>query len=315
MKHTVEREQRVLKRKISLFRAVGHLVTAQYTIGVYKSDIADVEESVPYQIPVNGCPDAIFKLYSPKNAEGKMLPLILHIHGGGWCSGTAKEVAFFARLLASNGFRVANVEYSLAPEYPYPVSTCQIGACLEYLHQNASAYGIDANQIFLSGNSAGAHLAVQTALRLSNSEYAAAFGLPLKLPLSSIAGLLLFNGLYDFSAADSTVSNSNKLLFDAFAGYCGRLDYKNTPGFERLCLNRYITPQFPPAYITTGADTICTQSYEFAEILKQNGVLCREQFWKDSKSVMMHDLVYLLKKKEAQTAYQGAVSFLKERVK
>lgn len=94
------------------------------------STISEVDLIGKEIIEVPGCPNAEVFLYEKKDGVEKK-PLIIYIHGGGWCIGSAAGIEWYAKLLASNGYIVANVDYSLAPEYKYPVSTIQLGTVMK----------------------------------------------------------------------------------------------------------------------------------------------------------------------------------------
>ncbi|MEM6648997.1 MAG: alpha/beta hydrolase [Pseudomonadota bacterium] len=90
----------------------------------------------------------------------------LHIHGGGHTLGSAdaqdQSLAHFAAAL---GVAVVSVEYRLAPENPWPAPAddCEVAA-LWLTHHAKALFGTDS--LFIGGESAGAHLALVTMLRL-----------------------------------------------------------------------------------------------------------------------------------------------------
>ncbi|TCK30562.1 acetyl esterase/lipase [Ancylobacter aquaticus] len=90
----------------------------------------------------------------------------LHIHGGGWCLGSARENdGLNHRFVERTGFAVVSVDYRLAPEIPYPAAPddCE-AAALWLLREGPSRFGT--NRFAIGGESAGANLAVATLLRL-----------------------------------------------------------------------------------------------------------------------------------------------------
>src|ERR1700712_5213431 len=106
------------------------------------------------------------RLYYP-GIEGKPLPVLIYLHGGGWVVGSVATHAPFCRLLSeSAGVIVASIEYRLAPEHPYPAALEDILAALRWAAQQAPDWGGDANQLALGGDSAGANLAAVAANRL-----------------------------------------------------------------------------------------------------------------------------------------------------
>lgn len=98
--------------------------------------------------------------YYPRKPEGKKnRPAFLYIHGGGWMGGTPYTVENPCRLLAERADAVVfNIDYSLAPEKPFPNGFDDCWAALVHIYTNAEAYGIDPERIGIGGDSAGGNL-------------------------------------------------------------------------------------------------------------------------------------------------------------
>jgi acetyl esterase len=91
-------------------------------------------------------------------------PALLHIHGGGMITGSAREWSHLpSTLAASLGVPVASVEYRLAPETPFPGPQEDCFAALVWMVQAAEELGIDAQRIAVTGESAGGGLAAAVA--------------------------------------------------------------------------------------------------------------------------------------------------------
>lgn len=99
------------------------------------------------------------------NARGTYL----HIHGGGWVLGGAdhQDLALVA-LSRATGLACLSVEYRLAPEHPFPAGPDDCLAAARHLIDQAGLYGGD--QLYIGGESAGAHLAAVTLLRLRDKD-------------------------------------------------------------------------------------------------------------------------------------------------
>jgi acetyl esterase len=98
--------------------------------------------------------------------EGGPRAVLLHIHGGGWTLGGADQQDPLLEALADRcGVAAVSVEYRLAPEHPYPAAPddCE-AAALWLLREGRAEFGTD--RLLIGGESAGAHLAVVTLLRL-----------------------------------------------------------------------------------------------------------------------------------------------------
>lgn len=98
-------------------------------------------------------------LFLPKNRR-QMRPVILHVHGGAWTGGSRLYTRGYCAYLASKGFAVLTVDYSPAENADLPKQVRDVIAAMRWIRTNASVYGLDANTVFLSGDSSGAHLAM-----------------------------------------------------------------------------------------------------------------------------------------------------------
>jgi acetyl esterase/lipase len=85
----------------------------------------------------------------------------LHIHGGGWTIGAAdmQDVSLW-ELAQETGLTAVSVDYRLAPEHPYPAGPDDCEAAALWLLDHYEG------RLTIGGESAGAHLAVVTLLRL-----------------------------------------------------------------------------------------------------------------------------------------------------
>ena len=92
--------------------------------------------------------------------EARARPVLIYFHGGGWSGGNrASAVAHLEPYLA-RGFAVVNVSYRLAARAPAPAAASDARCAVHWIIRNASAYGMDAERVVLSGHSAGGHLAL-----------------------------------------------------------------------------------------------------------------------------------------------------------
>lgn len=99
---------------------------------------------------------------------GKPKGAYLHLHGGGWTLGGADmQDPALAALADATGLVVASVDYRLAPEHPFPAAPddCE-DAALWFVENALSELGAPADRLAIGGESAGAHLAALTLLRL-----------------------------------------------------------------------------------------------------------------------------------------------------
>lgn len=96
-----------------------------------------------------------FDFFSCGNAES---PLFVFIHGGYWQMRCKETFRFLAKGPLANGFNVANVGYTLAPDASLTEIVYEVRSAIRYLRKHAKELGFDANRIYVSGWSAGGHL-------------------------------------------------------------------------------------------------------------------------------------------------------------
>jgi acetyl esterase len=116
----------------------------------------------------------------------------LHIHGGGWIMGTARENDERLRMLAeATGLSTISVDYRLAPEHPYPQAPddCE-SAILWMLGEGRTEFNHDF--LAIGGESAGAHLSVVCLVRLRDRH-----------GISPFSAALLTAGCYDLELTPS----------------------------------------------------------------------------------------------------------------
>ncbi len=106
-------------------------------------------------------------VYYPRKPEGKKgRPCLIFFHGGGWIGGSTFTVENPCKLLAELAdCVVVNVDYSLAPEKPYPNGFNDCYETIRHVYEHADDYGIDAGKIAIAGDSAGGNLSAACSLR------------------------------------------------------------------------------------------------------------------------------------------------------
>lgn len=104
--------------------------------------------------------------YIEGKRQGRRFPVVVNMHGGGFCLGQATDDRHWARVVMEEvGAVVVSVEYRLAPEHPFPGPVDDCIDALLYLSAHASELALDMSQTIMSGFSAGANLAFTAPLR------------------------------------------------------------------------------------------------------------------------------------------------------
>lgn len=226
----------------------------------------------------------LLDLYMPKAAaencmteinKAKKLPVIISIHGGAFVYGQKETYKFYLMSLAQRGFAVVNFNYRLAPEYKFPAALEDADAVVHWVMDNASKYNLDAKNIFMVGDSAGANYAALYSIYCVNPEYARKvqdaanswYGKQARInpPLTFKPRALALNcGLYDVTADRD---NHADIMVDLFS------EEHLMECCEYLNVMDYLTADFPPAFVMTGEyDFLKLQNRHMAATLGKLGL-------------------------------------------
>ena len=129
-----------------------------------KPDVSDIETGEINVESSFGAKPIRVLTYRPIKADGP-LPVIVHIHGGGFVMGAPEMKDVENRVFASKlRCAIYSVSYRLAPEAPHPAPLEDIYSVLAWLHANATPLGLDPARIGIKGESGGGGLAAAAAL-------------------------------------------------------------------------------------------------------------------------------------------------------
>jgi acetyl esterase len=99
-----------------------------------------------------------YRIYTPVDQDGAMLPGLVFFHGGGFVIGDLDTHEGLCRMLASaGGCRIISVDYRLAPEYPFPAAIEDGVAATQWVFDNAARLKI--GKLAVGGDSTGANIA------------------------------------------------------------------------------------------------------------------------------------------------------------
>ncbi|HMI07967.1 MAG TPA: alpha/beta hydrolase [Flavobacterium sp.] len=124
--------------------------------------------------------------------KGEKQPVIIFVHGGNWNTGNKNSYGLLGRNFARKGIITVIPDYTLSPNADYDAMAKEIAAAIRWTKENISKYGGDPNQVFITGHSAGGHLA---ALAVMNPKYGIAPKSISGIILNDAAGLDMKNYL------------------------------------------------------------------------------------------------------------------------
>ena len=215
----------------------------------YHARIMDVVETVPTEEWQHG--DDPYQSVALYPAEMPRGDIIVMIHGGGWTNGYKEWMAFCAPALTKRGITAASLGYRLAPSHVWPAGFEDVADGVAEVYRRAGEFGADQDRIFVSGHSAGGHLAALLALR---TDWQASRSLPGDV----IKGALPISGTYVFGP------NSGLSMRPRFLG-------TDEAGNEQIASPKsHIREGAPPFHVAWGEDDfphLCTQAADFANAL------------------------------------------------
>lgn len=178
-------------------------------------------------------------LFLPDTVEVKnSFPIIVYFHGGSWTTGKPDWFFDEAKHYNSLGIAAVAVEYRIGARHgslPFE-SVKDARSAIRWLRENASRLNIDTKKIIATGNSAGGHLVLATALAENMNE------LSDKLDISPIPNaLMITSGVFDL-----TVENAQWIQRAA--------DNENT--VLNISPNHLMKKEFPPTLIIHGSKDV-----------------------------------------------------------
>jgi acetyl esterase/lipase len=224
-------------------------------------------------------------LYVPKGT--KDYPTLFFVHGGGWTRGSRSGFDRIGRTFARNGVAFVSSGYRLSPTVKHPAHIQDVAKGFAWTVANIGKYGGNPGAIFVSGHSAGGHLA---ALLATDDDYLKAE----KLSLSNIKGAIPVSGVF-------VVSPRNKDVFGDDAEVCKKASPQNHV--------REGLPPFLILYADSELGAIGKQAEAFAPALKEQKVEATIVVGKDRN----HGTIMMKMAAEDDPATQAVLEFIAKR--
>jgi acetyl esterase/lipase len=130
-------------------------------------------------------------------------PVLVHLHGGGFVQGgKSREGVAMLNQLAAHGWLCLSPNYRLGSAGRHPNPLVDTKRLIAWIRDHAHEHGADPSQVFLSGSSAGGHLAVSAALTPDRPELQPGF----ETADTSVAAAVVLSGYLGARTADPSSS-------------------------------------------------------------------------------------------------------------
>lgn len=230
-----------------------------------KTPFSDVETFVDIPYTESGNKFHLLDVYRPKKTSEK-LPIIIDVHGGAWIYGTKDINKHYCMGLASYGFVVVNISYRLISEGSdgtFPKILEDVFSAFNWVEKNIAGYQGDLNNVFLTGDSAGAHLSALALSAIHTESFASKLNVHTDLNFRAAA---LTCGVFDMEGYNKMSLPATKYLFKLFLGK----DYKNSPFLPHISIKNNNLEAFPPVFLnTTDGDFMKGQVAAFYKEIKE----------------------------------------------
>ncbi|MEP7322372.1 MAG: alpha/beta hydrolase [Saprospiraceae bacterium] len=199
-------------------------------------------------------------------------PALLFLHGGGWTSGSKVSRSLFVMPFVQAGYIVVTSDYRHLPEASLPEIISDTRAAIRWIYLNSDKYKIDTNRIFVSGESAGGHLALMDGA-LSESDLFPPDSTPLNRKLK-VAGVINWFGVADLVHASETWDQTYKNIV------AGKDSLDPIPLFKKCSPVTYINKNTVPILTIHGSEDKAA-NYDQAILLNKllDSLGTKHTFW------------------------------------
>lgn len=217
-----------------------------------------------------------YDIYYKDSYKDQKRPVFIYFHGGGYISGTKETRKFYCKKWVEEGFVAFNINYHYRADYPFKNQLADCFKALEHIFDNCDKYGIDTDNIIISGESAGAHIASLLAQAHGNREIYENFAPDFKYKDAfNVKAAVLISGIYDASKLLSykfvNMRNFAMVLCDKSLDDIDA--YLQSEDGQKLTVTHYLNEKFPPSVIINSSmDLLAPDSDAFCKRLNGLGV-------------------------------------------
>lgn len=238
-------------------------------------------------------------LYKPQTcADAANLPFIIDVHGGGWICGDKDTNNNFCSHLSVTGNVVAAPSYRTIDRIKLAEQIQDVFAFLRWAEKNSDEYGLNTRHVFLTGDSAGAQLALLAYCTNQNRELQKLFSVtPVNL---YVKGLILNHGVCYLNEAATIPDKellSRRFLIPGLLNMLYGENYSRSPLYNRTSEpSSYIDSDtvLPPILLITsqGDKFFSYQTLRLYHYLQSLGNDCELYFENDKEANHVFNVAY-----------------------
>jgi len=189
-----------------------------------------------------------------KAKSDKPMPLVVSIHGGGFCAGDKSAISILLlRSLLSNGISMMAINYRLSPGVHFPTHYMDCARAIQFARLHAKEWNIDPKHIGATGGSAGAGTSLWIGFHDDMADPKSADPVLRQSTRLSCMAVLGAQSTYDLRLIREWVGEA-AARHPAFEGFYGiSFDEADTPKayqlYEQASAINYLTADDPPVFL------------------------------------------------------------------
>lgn len=163
-------------------------------------------------------------------------PAVIVVPGGAYGYVSKREAEPVATAFLSRGYQTFVLNYLCAPQgVRYPEELCELASAVDYVRKNAAEMGVNPEEIFVVGFSAGGHLTANLAVEYDRMEEKTGMALDCK-PTAVGLGYPVISKIHGHQGSYENLLN-------------GYTEEAKAELLKTLNLNEAVTEKTPPAFI------------------------------------------------------------------
>lgn len=228
-----------------------------------------IERDVTYK-SVDGV-DIKMDIYYPAKPVAKKSPCVMDIPGGGWMIKNRHRRDGYARCYAALGAVVFVIDHRYCPQVSFPTNLVDCIDAYNFICDNQDRFGVDANNIAITGDSSGGHLAACMGIASYSEEYRTKLSLPALQ--TKPANLIFISGAFSFDVMHR-IPFTHLLMVRYVSNTPTRKAFRNWQYYKEINVYDYIDKDFPESYNNGGmTDFLCAgEAKRFSKVLDSKGV-------------------------------------------
>lgn len=230
------------------------LAKQQVPMGVTKQEYAYIEDGNEYHL---------LNVYRGENNPDKS-PVIVDIHGGGWVYGTKDLNRNYDKTLAKMGFTVIAPSYRLAgDDFDFVDQIKDIFALFNWILEKGEELNFDLDNLFLTGDSAGAHLSALAINCLLNEEAERIFNVHSDIRFKAVT--------LTCGAFNPTSMAKIPIVRSFMKGIIGK-GFKKSPYYQYADVKSTLPDSYiPTRFITADGDFLKKMVFSTYHLFKEKG--------------------------------------------